>query len=148
LRHTGPWPISAHQALDVLRSWIDTSVGEEGLSEAVRSLIGLGEGLTPAGDDLLGGLALILRAQGSERLTPLVHAVTGCSHQTHPISAAHLFEALHGRPTAPALQAVQGVFSGDLARVEAACTQLGHTSGWDMLAGMLLGLSPEVVSKA
>lgn len=138
---TGPWPAFAKQATDSLRNWLSDKAHADAAFAAVRALAGLGTGLTPAGDDLLGGLALMLRAQSSSKLAPLCDSVMPCLHRTHPISAAHLGEALHGRASAPALDALRGVLRRDDAAVEAACTQLGHTSGWDMLAGMLLAVT-------
>lgn len=141
---TGPWPLFAKQATNSLRSWLSGEAEATTGYAAVSALAGLGDGLTPAGDDLLGGLALMLRAQSSAHLAPLRGAVMPCLQRTHPISAAHLREALDGRASAPALVALRGLLDSNDEAVETACAQLGHTSGWDMLAGMLLAATSDL----
>lgn len=120
--------------------------------EHAAGLVGLGEGLTPSGDDFLGGLFFCLELLRSTypEITDLrtwnySDFVLGCKSQTNPISLAllkdhaegHALEPLHhfaddllaGRPVEQFLP-----FAGDLAAV-------GHSTGWDVLTGFLAGMT-------
>ena len=117
----------AQPALDALERWL---VGNA-LADEAEQLIGLGPGLTPSGDDYLGGMLVALRrtgrgmqAEGLWRwLQPRLKA------RTSAISAAHLAAAAAGE----AHEALHAVLNGelDLDRLDA----VGHSSGWDALAG-------------
>ena len=117
----------AQPALDALERWL---VGNAMPDEA-EGLIGLGPGLTPSGDDYLGGMLVALRltgrtmqAEGLWRwLQPRLR------DRTSAISAAHLTAAAAGQ----AHEALHQVLNGELEldRLDA----VGHTSGWDALAG-------------
>jgi hypothetical protein len=105
------------------------------------ALIGLGPGLTPSGDDVLAGALLALHALGwvdvAHRLARwlLPRAARG----TGAISRAHLECAAHGEGSAALHDALAALVTGDpepLARALAAVGRLGHTSGWDALAGV------------
>jgi hypothetical protein len=117
---------------------------------AAVALLGLGPGLTPAGDDYVGGAffarALLARwqtrADAWERAAREIrrHATT----RTHRISAALLGDLLDGQGHAP-LHELAARLAGDAPRddvLEAArrLTRIGHSSGWDMLAGFVAGL--------
>jgi hypothetical protein len=121
--------------------WLDTPL----VHASVAGLIGLGPGLTPSGDDFLAGLlvamtsgeaaaalvlgdsAAALAPDGTTALsaTLLAHAAEGAGPE-----AAHLFLSAilgaRGRPDPEG--AARSVAGG------------GHTSGWDTLAGLLLGI--------
>ncbi len=120
------------------------------LLEAARSLVGLGEGLTPSGDDFLGGLFFclhLLRQTGNPDLRmkdwdPAAF-VDECKPRTNLVSytllkdnsLGHSVEPLHlfanawltGRP-----ESLRGC-TIDLAAV-------GASTGWDMLTGFLTGM--------
>jgi hypothetical protein len=115
-------------------------------ARAAEPLIGLGPGLTPAGDDYVGGAFFaraLLGAAGSHdvaRWTAAAASVRAlAAERTHPISAALLSDLLAGEGHGP-LHDLAVALLGDapLARALAAArrlTALGHSSGWDMLAG-------------
>ena len=112
---------------------------------ATHGLIGLGPGLTPSGDDLVAGLAIALSAAGqadaAAALAGFVRAAP--AHATSALSRAFLDTALAGLPAAAMHAAIAALLSGDEAALAAAVDRLdgvGHTSGWDMLAGAVLGL--------
>lgn len=117
----------AQPALEALERWL---VGNA-LGNEAEALIGLGPGLTPSGDDYLGGMLVALRlvgrgvqADGLWRwLQPRL------AGRTSAISAAHLAAAAAGE----AHEALHDVLNGDLnlAKLDA----VGHCSGWDALAG-------------
>ena len=99
-------------------------------------LIGLGPGLTPSGDDFLSGALALLDALGIPQLhARLGHAVIDAAGLTSPLSACflraaadrHIGEYLH--------RAVASLVAGDVDAAIAAARRIGHSSGWDMLAG-------------
>ncbi|OGA55672.1 MAG: hypothetical protein A3G81_07910 [Betaproteobacteria bacterium RIFCSPLOWO2_12_FULL_65_14] len=119
----------AQPALEALERWL---VGNA-LGKEAEQLIGLGPGLTPSGDDYLGGMLVALRVAGRgvqadglwRWLQPRLNG------RTSAISAAHLTAAAAGE----AHEALHDVLNGDLnlEKLDA----VGHCSGWDALAGAL-----------
>lgn len=112
---------------------------------ASEGLIGLGAGSTPSGDDVLAGLVaggqLLARAVGTD---PEPFARFGAAvavravNRTPLLSAALLWYASRAAvadPAAGVLQALCG--TGDLDRAVAALLAVGHTSGADLLAGIV-----------
>ena len=123
--------------------------GGHKLDAAVCGLLGLGQGLTPSGDDFLAGIALALHLPQSpyhERLDDLRNALLRHLHRTHAISAAFIRDALHGEVSAPVQDFVCLLYGnyadeGERNRTIHALTALGHSSGYDLLSGILAGLS-------
>ena len=103
------------------------------LAAGVRLVRGCGAGLTPAGDDFLCGwmLACRLRRRGALTQKILKHA-----RGKNPVSNAFLDLSAAGRVNV----AVQKLLQAPSApRVRAVCA-FGHSSGADLLSGMLFGL--------
>ncbi len=107
-------------------------------------LIGLGPGLTPAGDDFAGGAMIALRACGTaaghaalaDRIA--AWALPLAQERTNRISRAHLACAAQGEGH----EALHDLLTfrdpeKDLARL----ARVGHTSGLDAAAGALLALN-------
>jgi uncharacterized protein DUF2877 len=123
----------AQPALDALEHWL---VGNAIANEA-EQLIGLGPGLTPSGDDYFGGMLVALRLAGRgvqadglwRWLQPRL------KERTSAISAAHLAAAAAGE----AHEALHDVLNGNL-NLDA-LNEVGHTSGWDALAGAVAVLN-------
>ncbi len=111
----------------------------------VSGLIGLGPGLTPSGDDFLGGMMIALHCLGHERsLHRLWTAIRGTAVRAgNPISLAHLSAASEGVGNS-AVHAIQtAVLTGEAMAVGErldAVDRIGHTSGWDALAGIVATL--------
>ena len=129
-------------------------------------LLGLGPGLTPAGDDLIGG-AFFFTAWGASNGPPKppdarrapaqpwpsskVGEVTSwteaaavirarAAERTHRISAALLGDLLDGDAYAPLHDLADALARNDDDAAIAAAerlTRIGHSSGWDMLTGFL-----------
>jgi hypothetical protein len=114
----------------------------------VDALVGFGTGLTPSGDDFLGGLmfgANALRtAYPNSRFFDLAVPAETYRSRTHPISWALLDDHTKGHAIAPLHVIVNGILMGaSVADIRPAVQQLvrmGHSSGWDMLAGLFAGL--------
>ncbi len=111
-----------------------------------QRLIGLGPGLTPSGDDFLCGVMIVLRAlRRFEVLDRISDAILNqAQERTNKISRAHLECAAKGQG-AGALHEMISVTDGkDGARLRSALhtlARIGHTSGWDSLAGVVCVLA-------
>jgi hypothetical protein len=117
----------------------------EAVDHASRPLLGLGGGLTPSGDDLVGA-ALFGRLLVAEDATGWRAAgarlVAEAQEASHAISAALLADLVAGASFAPLHALADALAAGDDVAARAAAltlVALGHSSGWDMLAGLLIG---------
>ncbi len=113
---------------------------------AAGGLLGLGPGLTPSGDDLVGGVLLALHALPSPRVAGALGrwALALARRASPPISGAQLAAAAQGQGAEALHQTLRGLGrdpgwhpAPHLRRLAA----LGHTSGWDALAGIWLALN-------
>lgn len=120
-----------------------------GAEAAASALVGLGPGLTPAGDDFIGGAffarALLVRAGSVDAAAWEAAASsvkTAATRLTHPIAAALLGDLLIGEGWAPLHDLAAALARGDArSALDAArrLIRLGHSSGWDLLAGFIAG---------
>ena len=130
-----------------LREWLaDTADRGRAPVPAVSDLIGLGPGLTPAGDDLIGGALIALGALGhAEAAAKLADwALPIARTRTGKISFAHLSCAADGEGAAALHDAIAAVAGNDADAISAALADLdgiGHSSGWDALAGAVTVMS-------
>lgn len=127
-----PMPIAA------LVQWLAQPDGEP---DRAAGLIGLGPGLTPSGDDLIGGALCALHAMGRPEIAGRLAAwaLPLARSGTSRISYAHLACAAEGECGEAVNDAIVALLSGqapDLGRIDA----IGHTSGWDALAGVVMAL--------
>ena len=134
---TGALADAGGAAAEALRAWIPRADAASPPA-ALHEVIGLGPGLTPSGDDFLGGALIALRALGRDAMARRLGEwlLPRCERATHPISAAHLAAAADGEG-GEALHACLLALAGDRdpgAALNAIAT-VGHTSGWDALAG-------------
>lgn len=134
-----PLARTARDGIVALAEW--ARVGEGFPPAAVETLIGLGPGLTPSGDDALGGALIAFRALGragiAERLA--AKALPRARQRTHAISLAHLACAADGQGTAALHETLAALCSPrarGLSRCLDAIAAIGHTSGWDALVGV------------
>ena len=116
-----------------------------------KDLVGLGPGLTPSGDDFLGGMFFAAR---SLKMTypedfyweddAVRNLMDWARTRTNPISYAVLDDLALGHGPEPLHEVVRSLLMGhDLECLMAAVARLlriGHTSGWDILAGVLTGM--------
>ncbi|XIA64261.1 DUF2877 domain-containing protein [Bradyrhizobium sp. TZ2] len=110
--------------------------------QGIIALIGLGPGLTPSGDDLIGG-ALVALASLSRLATrdALWRSCRAHLDRTNEISAAHLRSAALGYAAAPLHEAIHATIAGQVDRIKpalAALSRIGHSSGLDAFAGALM----------
>ena len=118
----------------------------DGVFAAAQPLLGLGAGLTPSGDDLVGGALFARRFldRGEPRWTKLGKDLSReIRSRSHLVSAALFSDLAAGRSFAP-LHEIASALSAraDEAALSAAraLVAIGHSSGWDMLAGFLIGI--------
>jgi hypothetical protein len=111
--------------------------------EPVAGLIGLGPGLTPSGDDFLTGALAILDALAERQAhAALAHAIAAAPRGlTSPLSDCLLRAAAAGHVGETLCCAISAVISGAAETAVAAIRHVGHSSGWDMLAGVTTTLA-------
>jgi hypothetical protein len=127
--------IHARPAIEALGAWLAGTM----LSKDAEGLIGLGPGLTPSGDDYLGGVLIALRAVGRATQADELWRwlAPRLPEHTSAISAAHLAAASSGEAHEALHACLETLAGGDgdwedlLARI----ASVGHCSGWDGLAG-------------
>ena len=103
------------------------------LAAGIRMIRGCGAGLTPAGDDFLCGWMLACRLCGRPALA---RRILRHARGNNPVSNAFLDLAARGRVNIAVKQLLPAPTA---ARVKAVCA-FGHSSGADLLCGLLFGL--------
>lgn len=126
--------IAAHRALV---HWLQN--GEGDLTEILTTFIGRGEGLTPAGDDFLLGVLLMLETKEDPAVTALRAALPGLLSRTTDISRAMLEQGCRGHYSALLLELATGN-TRTWPRLVAHVADYGHSSGHDMLTGVLTAI--------
>jgi hypothetical protein len=119
-----------------------------GVSQNADALIGLGAGLTPSGDDFLGGLLFAMKilqaAYPDSNLIDHSIPVDSYRSRTHFISFSLLKDLASGHALAPMHHLINGLLSEQslesIYPYVSQLTPVGHSTGWDMLTGMLAGL--------
>jgi hypothetical protein len=134
------------RAISPLREWLRSPREADGLARPpapdIRGLLGLGPGLTPSGDDVLGGAMIALRLTGrGQAADALYGAIRSRPDQTNTVSAAHLELAASGQGAEALHLLLASLLQGGFSREAAArLAGVGHCSGWDMLLGAALAL--------
>ena len=126
-----------------LRDWVGARLIRPTSEPAPFDLVGLGPGLTPAGDDLLCGALVALHAIGQVALARDLYAGIGevARFATSPLSVACLKAAADGLSSEPLHETIVALLANQsVARPLEAVARIGHTSGWDALAGAVLVL--------
>lgn len=111
-------------------------------------LVGLGPGLTPAGDDLLCGVLLGLRAGGREdERAALEQAVTVLLGRTTVLSATLLRQAARGYAVPPVLDLLHAwqrpAGPARLVELGSHVAAVGHSSGPALLLGLAASLTDD-----
>ena len=126
-----------------LRQWVSARLARPMHEPAPVGLLGLGPGLTPSGDDLLCGALVALHAVGQVDAARDLHAAIAeaVPLATSPLSAAFLRAAAEGHSSEPLHATIIALLENQsVARPLDAVARIGHTSGWDALAGAVLVL--------
>ncbi len=139
---------AAREPMAASRRWLGAVFGGVGVGQGrddlawVEALAGLGPGLTPSGDDYLGGVMIALHALGEAGPARRLAEAAGRPSAAHgnAISAAHLAAAGEAQGHAAVHDLLHGMLHGDCTMLHAklaAIARIGHSSGWDILAGMV-----------
>jgi len=158
LPNAGPLASTAWQSVRALAGWLGDTLGER-LESAppppadTETLIGLGPGLTPSGDDCLAGMLIALHALGAHGLAYSLGSwvLARAADRTHRIALGHLAcaaagegaEALHETLAALCAPAASG-----LDRCLDALGRIGHSSGWDALAGVTAAIRAALAGRS
>ena len=130
--------VHAQPALEAIDRWL----AGHALGNEAAELIGLGPGLTPSGDDYYGGVLVALRwlGRGTQADSLWRWLAPRLGGRTSAISAAHLAAAAGGQVHEALHEVLDNLAAWQapdlhpsLARLDA----VGHTSGWDALAGIV-----------
>jgi hypothetical protein len=136
----------ARKRIISLRRWLTMTFSTPEISAEIKpygleGLLGLGPGLTPSGDDFLGGMMIAARSLGEvavcRRLWDLVRPITVASGNR--IVFAHLSAASKGTGGPGIHRAIEAIMigqSGEFDSVVRDIGAIGHTSGWDTMAGV------------
>ncbi|MCI0551337.1 MAG: DUF2877 domain-containing protein [Anaerolineae bacterium] len=118
--------------------------------EAARKMIGLGPGVTPAGDDILiGYLAGLWSTAGEDKeksafIESFGKALLQLADQTNEISRTYLYHAIHGQFSGSLINLVNAIVSGEkeqLLSTAKDALRVGHSSGMDSVTGLLISLA-------
>ncbi len=113
-----------------------------------EGLLGLGPGLTPAGDDFVGGV-LFARDRmdgpgGTAWRQASARLIARARQRTNRISLALLGDLAEGHGHEPLHDLAETLERGggvsDVLDPVRSLVRLGHSSGWDLLAGFLVGM--------
>jgi hypothetical protein len=130
--------VHAQPALEAIDRWL----AGHALGNEASQLIGLGPGLTPSGDDYLGGVLVALRWLGRGAQTDSLWRwlEPRLAAQTNAISAAHLAAAASGQVHEALHEVLENLSAWQVPDLHPSLGRLdavGHTSGWDALAGIV-----------
>ncbi|MER7176908.1 DUF2877 domain-containing protein [Streptomyces mesophilus] len=149
----GPMDLAVATALAEGRTRLIAAVrdGDPDVTRAaILALLGLGPGLTPAGDDFLTGVALLAALPGSAQtvfLPVLGEVLAAHPGRTTDVSLATLREAADGRARGELLDVLRLLADRadpqQLAAPVRKVLAIGHTSGSDTLSGLIAGLHLE-----
>jgi hypothetical protein len=124
------------------RALIAGGSGDEHVARVVDALVGLGPGLTPAGDDVLAGTLVALAAAGDhDRRRRLAAAVRLVRHRTTAVSGALLDHAAAGHAIPELARYVVALArGGSHGRVVQDLERVGGSSGAALAVGARIGL--------
>jgi hypothetical protein len=147
LHYTDPLLQSARpKVLNLARACLDGNAGS--ISKQAEMLVGLGAGLTPSGDDLVGGVLFAIRTlqtyySGTIAIS-LDFPIENYGSRTHPISFTLLKDLADGSAVEPLHQIINNLLAGTsiscINSFVSQLTDIGHSTGWDLLTGLVTGL--------
>lgn len=141
---------AARERLAAVSRAID-GADRRGAAAAARSLIGLGPGLTPSGDDAIAGIEAALHALGHPAAGFLATALDDVVARTTDVSAALLRHAARGEFSERIHRLIAALLGEDTAAIPLAIERAvawGATSGADCLIGVLAGLDAATATSA
>jgi hypothetical protein len=120
----------------------------EGSIQAAGKMIGLGPGVTPAGDDFLTGFLAGLWSTSGKDASQLsfIHSfgerLMEIAKRTSLISRTYLYHATQGQFSNSLSNLAEAIASGseNICGISEAAMRVGHSSGMDSVTGLLIGL--------
>jgi hypothetical protein len=107
------------------------------LNDVVEKLLGLGFGLTPSGDDFVAGIIAIMNLTGKST-AQFRKTIEGYDN---PFSRTMLIDALEGHYSYTLYSLIRSIANESVSENDIAyLLRVGHTSGYDTLAGIYYGL--------
>jgi len=140
-----PLDLAASRVQALARAYRDDD--PDAVLSASIPLLGFGTGLTPSGDDLAGAALFGRRLLSSQRSAwgaiagQLSREIEG---RSHAVSAALFADLARGESFAPLHDIVDALAADDGDAALAAArelTAIGHSSGWDMFTGLVIGIT-------
>jgi hypothetical protein len=116
--------------------------------QAAESMIGLGPGVTPSGDDILIGFLAGLWSLSGQH--PKRHSfirffgegILQIAQRTNEISRTYLYHAARGHFSSTLSTLVENIGTGgDVGQAAQDAMRVGHSSGMDTVTGLLAGLA-------
>ena len=148
-----PFPLD--RATDLVRAFARAIEADDmqAIRRAALPLLGLGPGLTPSGDDLVGAALfarrLLTRSSACAPNSTLADELVAVARKTsHPIAAALFADLVTGDTFAPLHELAIACAERDDTRVRSAIhalVRIGSSSGYDMLAGFIIGIGGSAV---
>ena len=138
--HPGPQLTARSAALEAMLPPLPHPVPADPGAWSAASMVGLGPGLTPAGDDVLAGMLLTLSAAPAAVSTwgELATETLALLDRTTSLSATLLRHAAAGRGIPQVLDVVDALAgSGDLEASTVRLVAVGHSSGAALAHGVL-----------
>jgi Protein of unknown function (DUF2877) len=151
LNHDMPFPLKLSVArFDAIKQTLSGNDLDAFTSAALR-VLGLGNGLTPSGDDFVGGMMFALAHAPRQAWVddlPMAKARirNAALVSTNVISAALLDDMMAGKSYSALHDVLFALHSNNTTSIVGACEKLlnvGASSGADMLAGLLLALTTQ-----
>ena len=128
------------------KSWICQGFAKENNACMSRpywaeNLLGLGFGLTPSGDDFIGGVMIGLHICKKIFMAQCIwdQVSENISESTSPIAGAHLYAASTGLGPADIHKLADAILSANsvgMIDLVKSLDMIGQTSGWDIFAGV------------
>ena len=136
------YSVHAGMALKKLMQALITC-NQETIRASLEALLGLGTGLTPSADDVLLGMLYVFRKlpRSSPASTHFFQEqiLQMCGERTNKISAAYLTAIINGAPFERMEMVFRGICGEQPLDIQL-LTQIGSSSGTEMLLGMLIAL--------
>lgn len=136
------------ESIQVLENIADAK--ESVIQQAVNHLIGRGDGLTPSGDDILLGYGMVRQVFVLEDRFMKILKCGLKERSTTEVSVAYHESLLAGYVNSLFLGLLTSIELDDLdttRKIAALITRYGHTSGYDTLFGIYLGLLSFIIEE-
>ena len=147
-------PPALRRGLPAIRAMADAwrSGDRGGLLACAEGLLGLGEGLTPSGDDFIGAMLFaivsldgVYAPTSSFSPSAVRRFLKRARQRTNLISYTLLHDHAVGQASEALHRLLRALLGGEsvavISRLASDVIRIGHSTGWDLLAGLWLAMS-------